>query len=268
MPTISVITAVLDGVHQHLAAAYESLVQQDLPAGWDWQWVVQEDGRSGRPLAELPDDPRISTGMGEHGRPAAARTLALSRATGRLMLSLDADDLLPVGALARAITTLTRRPDLGWCVAPALDLFPDGRLRFGPRDPASGPLPPGRLAAGEASGLLPVVGGTLVTYTALVRALGGWPAFTRDEDVALLLAVEAVAPGWMLAEPGLLYRQWPGSTTASDPVDNRVPSAPSPARQVFLERVDALAQLGWRWPGNLVGRNLTRIDRISAGAMR
>lgn len=61
--------------------------------------------------------------------------------------------------------------------------------------------------------MLQVLGSTLCTYTELVRAVGGWPALPA-EDVGLLLAAEAVAHGWMLPEPGLRYRRWPGSSTA------------------------------------------------------
>ena len=44
---VSVVTPAYRPVAEHLAAAYDSLGQQVMPAGWDWQWVVQEDGQSG-----------------------------------------------------------------------------------------------------------------------------------------------------------------------------------------------------------------------------
>lgn len=245
MPTISIITAVLAGKHQYLHEAYDSLASQEMPVGWDWQWVIQEDGESGIPLADLPDDPRISTGTGPRGRAAMARTIAIGRANGLLLRTLDADDVLPAGALNRDITTLMTHPEISWCVSPALDLLPDGTLRAGPRDPDAGPLPPGYLAEGEQAGLLQVVGTTMCTYTQLVRALGAWQALPREEDVALLLAAEAVADGWMLAEVGLHYRRWPGNTT--EEVDKRLASAGSPQRDVLLGRADALRTAGWRW---------------------
>ncbi|GGJ01535.1 hypothetical protein GCM10011581_43410 [Saccharopolyspora subtropica] len=85
----------------------------------------------------------------------------------------------------------------------------------------------------------------MCTYTALVRALGGWPALFADEDVALMLAVEAVAPGLMLAEPGLHYRKWPGATTAN--VQDYRPEQGHARNEVILSRVDALQEIGWRW---------------------
>lgn len=259
MPTISIITAVLAGKHQYLRETYDSLKTQTMPPGWDWQWVLQEDGETGVPLANLPDDARISTGTGPRGRAPMARTVALARADGVLLRTLDADDVLPANALAQDITTLTTHPEVAWCVSPALDLLPDGTLRPGPRDPDAGLLPPGFLADGERDGLLQVVGTTMCTYTQLVRALGGWQALPAEEDVALLLAAEAVSTGWMLDSPGLLYRRWGGNST--EEVDKRLPSAATPRRQVLLERADALRELGWRWTPSPTQREQVRGDR-------
>lgn len=270
MPTISIVTAVIDGRHQYLQDAYRSIIKQDLPDGWDWQWVIQEDGTTGRPLAVLPTDPRISTGTGKRGGAAVARTVALSRVTGVLLRQLDADDELPVGALKRDILTLQQHPDIAWCVSPALDLLPDGSLRPGPRDPAPGPVPPGLFANGEQAGVLQVVGGTLCTYTELVRALGGWLALPAEEDVALLLAAEAVAPGMMLSEPGLYYRRWEGSSTAG--IDKTAPAASTPLREVLLARVEALRAAGWTWTpprfrsGSAAGEHSPQSERLPAAS--
>lgn len=244
MPTISIITAVLAGKHQHIKDAYNSLVAQDMPAGWTWQWVVQEDGETGEPIAELPDDPRISAGTGAWGRQPMARTQALSRADGVLTRALDSDDVLTEGALHRDITTLIEHPEIGWCVSPALDLLPDGTLLPGPRDPSPGRLPDGALMEGERAGLLPVLGVTMCAHTELIRLLGGWPG-TLAEDVGLLIAAEAVAPGWMLAQPGLLYRRWSGN--AEGHIDKRLASPSAPHRRVMLDRAEALRSAGWRF---------------------
>lgn len=44
---ISVVTAAFAPVPEYLNGAYRSLRDQHLPAGWEWQWVVQQDGHSG-----------------------------------------------------------------------------------------------------------------------------------------------------------------------------------------------------------------------------
>ncbi|MGH3320233.1 MAG: glycosyltransferase family 2 protein [Streptosporangiaceae bacterium] len=206
MPTISIITVVLDGTHQHITETYDSLRAQKLPEGWAWQWVVQEDGETGRPLAALPDDPHVAPGMGPRGRAAVARTLALNRADGVLARALDADDVLTGGALARDIETLTEHPELGWCVSPVLNVSPDGQQSESRQDSEMGsePLPHDYfLDASKRTDLLHLPGTTLCTYTHLVRTLGGWPALPANDDVALLLAVEAVSDGWMLSESAL-----------------------------------------------------------------
>ena len=103
MNTISVITPVHAPSLPHPADA--SLAGQELH-GWEWQWIVQEDGQAGILKGHLPDDPRISTGQGRPGGPGVARTLALARADGVLVKVLDADDLLTPGVLARDIAVL------------------------------------------------------------------------------------------------------------------------------------------------------------------
>jgi len=70
--TISVVTPAYRPVPQYLTEAYQSLCRQDLPAGWEWQWLVQEDGQTGEVAAMLPDDPRISAGRGRPGGGSAA----------------------------------------------------------------------------------------------------------------------------------------------------------------------------------------------------
>jgi hypothetical protein len=46
-----------------------------------------------------------------------------------------------------------------------------------------------------------------------VRALGGWAAAPRSEDVALLVAVADLAPGYLTPAATWLARQHPGQTT-------------------------------------------------------
>ncbi|WP_063795150.1 glycosyltransferase [Kitasatospora sp. MBT66] len=245
MPTISVITPVYNGGHEYLAEAYRSLCEQELPDGWNWQWIVQEDGESGAPASLLPEDSRISAGVGPRGGAAMARTMGLTRVTGSLVRSLDADDILPVGALARAIQVMTSHAELGWCVGSCLDLLPDGTLAAGPCDPEAGLLPPGMLADGLRAGQLQVMGTTMTIRTDLLRSLGGWPALPAGEDVGVLLAAEAVSPGWMISEPVEVYRKHPGQLTGTSEFRD---AATTVARhEAILGRADALHRSGWKW---------------------
>ena len=98
---ISVVTAAYQPAPEYLTAAYESLRSQHLPEGWQWQWVVQEDGQTG--------DVARSASRGTIGLVLVAdavqakrqhRTMCLSRATGDLIKVLDSDDQLMPGTLA------------------------------------------------------------------------------------------------------------------------------------------------------------------------
>ncbi|WP_030260043.1 glycosyltransferase family 2 protein [Streptomyces violens] len=217
MPNIiTVMTAVHPPAAKYLADAYKSLLEQELPDGWDWQWVIQEDGETDEVRPHVPDDPRISFGQGRHGRAAMARTLALSRAKGEYIKVLDADDMLAPGALARDLRALTSDPSLGWATARVLDLMPDGSTVGFDQDPPEGPIERGAVLEHWAAHNFraQVHPATLCIRHDLLLALGGWMALPASEDTGLLLALSAVSRGWFSAETGLLYRKWPGQVTS------------------------------------------------------
>lgn len=214
MPVISLITPVHAPAAQFLPAAHNSLVSQELPTGWSWEWVIQQDGDDYE-LAGLPTDDRIRFGVGRRGGPGVARTLALSRVTGSLVKVLDADDMLTPGALLRDITALTEHPDIGWTTSRVLDLLPSGETLGFDADP-----PAGRIEVGTVhrhwlahSWRAQVHPATLCIRRELLLALGGWMALPASEDTGLLLAANTIWPGWFIPETGLLYRKWEGQIT-------------------------------------------------------
>jgi len=213
---VSVVTAAYRPVPEYLEAAYESLRNQQMPPGWTWQWVVQEDGQTGDVAAMLPDDPRISPGSGRRGGECVTRTLCLSRVAGEYVKVLDADDMLTPGTLAREIDALDANPDVAWTTCRVLDLLPDGSTAGFDSDPPHGPLERGAVlrhwhSHNYRAQVHPV---TLCMRRDLVMALGGWMALPASSDTGLLLAADAVSRGYFIAEPGLLYRKWPGQATS------------------------------------------------------
>ncbi len=213
---VSIITAVHEPNVPFLAEAYDSVAAQELPAEWSWEWLVQEDGRSGAVAAALPKDDRISPGEGTKGGPGTARNLALGRASGSIVRVLDADDRLTTGAIGRDIAILDQRQEVGWTTTSVLDLMPDGTtVGWEHSDPPDGPLPPGLVLDyfRQNSYRLPVHPATLCIRRGLALALGGWMALPGGEDTGLLLAASAVSTGYFIGEPGLLYRKHPGQTT-------------------------------------------------------
>ncbi|MER6396449.1 glycosyltransferase [Kitasatospora sp. NPDC001603] len=244
---VTVITAVHGPSAEYLADAYKSLLEQDLPEGWDWQWVIQEDSETDDVAPHVPDDARISFGQGRHGRAGMARTMGLSRATGQFVKVLDADDMLPPGTLARDLAVLTSRPDVAWTTSRVLDLLPDGSTVGFDQDPPAGPVERCEvLEHWKAHDFRAQVHpATLCVRRDLLLALGGWMALPASEDTGLLLALNAVSRGWFIEETGLLYRKWPGQSTHQAAHSQEVERA---ARMAVVQaRAEALLALkNWR----------------------
>jgi glycosyltransferase involved in cell wall biosynthesis len=94
MSRVIVVTAVHASSSRYLPEAWKSLREQELPGGWEWHWVIQEDGTTDGVLPYVPDDARVTFRQGRRGGPGVARTLALAHAEGEYVKVLDADDLL------------------------------------------------------------------------------------------------------------------------------------------------------------------------------
>ncbi|AWT44573.1 MULTISPECIES: glycosyltransferase family 2 protein [Streptomyces] len=240
---ITVVTAVHAPSARFLPEAHRSLAAQELPDGWEWRWVIREDGTTDAVRPHVPDDERIVFRQGRPGGPGVARTLALADADGEYVKILDADDQLTPGALARDLAALEARPDLGWATSRALDLLPDGSTAGFPGDPDEGPLERGAVLAHFTAHdhRAQVHPATLFVRRELLLALGGWMALPASEDTGLLLALDAVSRGWFTAETGLLYRKWDGQVTGQaphvDPAERRARMA------VVVARAHALAGL-------------------------
>lgn len=247
---IDVITAVHPPSAPFLADAYKSLCAEELPDGWEWHWIIQEDGRTDAVRAHVPDDPRVTFGQGRPGGgPGVARMMGLAHATGRYVKVLDADDQLTPGALARDLALLEGDETLGWATSRVLDLLPDGSTAGFDGDPDGGPLGRGVVfdywkANNYRAQVHPA---TLFMRRDLLLALGGWMALPASEDTGLLLALNTVSRGYFTREYGLLYRKWEGQATAQP---THTDSAERDARMAVVQaRTDALSHLAWTHAG-------------------
>ncbi|WP_329296301.1 glycosyltransferase family 2 protein [Streptomyces sp. NBC_01455] len=213
---ISIVTPVHGEGVKFLRDAYASLLSQDLPPAWSWEWCVQEDGIDVRAANELPtDDPRIRISTSRRGGPHVARTLAFARSTGLYVKNLDSDDQLTPEALARDIAALESHPDVGWTTSSVVDLLEDGTtVGFELGDPS-----PGRLPQGSAYGFWvehqrpQIHPATLCVRRPLLALLGGWMALPASGDTGLLLGLDSLADGWFNSEVGLIYRKHAGQIT-------------------------------------------------------
>jgi len=245
---IIIVTAVHAPSAGFLPPAYKSLCEQELPRGWEWHWVIQEDGTTDDVRPYVPDDERVTFRQGRPGGPGVARTIALAHADGEYVKILDADDQLAAGVLARDLAVLEGDPGIGWATSRVLDLLPDGSTAGFPGDPDNGPIERGAvLDFWRANGFLAQVHpATLFVRRDLLLALGGWMALPASEDTGLLLALSAVSRGWFSQEVGLLYRKWQGQATGQAA---HADSAERAARMAVVEaRARALADFRWRWP--------------------
>lgn len=245
---VIIVTAVHSPSAAFLPDAHKSLREQALPAGWEWHWVIQEDGRTDEVLPYVPDDARVTFRQGRPGGPGVARTIALAHAEGEYVKILDADDQLTPGVLARDLAVLEADRGLGWTTSRVLDLLPDGTTAGFPGDPDEGPIERGAVLDFWTANdfRAQVHPATLCVRRDLLLALGGWMALPASEDTGLLLALNSVSRGWFSAEVGLLYRKWEGQATGQsahlDPAERQ-------ARMAVAEaRARALGSFGWRHP--------------------
>lgn len=215
MPLLSVITAAHAGRTDLLIEAGESLATQQLPPGWEVEWLLQEDGTDGvlHDVSDRWDFARYDSVDTQLGI-AVTRNLALTRARGALVHSLDSDDLLLPHALATAIGAFDEHPQIHWVSGQADDLLQDGTRA--PYPPLIGPglIEPGVVDRHMAEHHLPPIACPGLTMrTSTVRVLGGWSANPRWEDSMLFAGLSALTPGWVTDTVTWLYRQHDGQTT-------------------------------------------------------
>lgn len=244
-PTLSILTPVRSGGCDYLEAAWQSLAGQVVDGGIEW--LLQEDGE--RPTDALQElaasDPRISyafNGAPPQG-PSVTRNMALARARGRLIRTLDADDLLPAGSLEPCAQRLIADRSLGYVVGPAVDLMPDGsRVEF-PRVIPTGEIAPGTLLEAwvERGGKGAVHPAGLMARLDLVLALGGWMGLPGGGDTGLLLSLSQISRGWQMENDVLIYRKH--DDQFSDSTWTRSETTRSQRHRMIERRTRAISKL-------------------------
>ncbi len=244
---LTVITPLHAAAVPYIGDAYESIRDQELPAGWEWEWAIQCDGPQEVPTA-LRRDPRCSIDTNRPSGAGATRTMALARTAGDIVRNLDADDQLTPGALARDVAAHEEHPEIGWTTAPAYDLSTDGDLARWHDDPRAGVVDAGWVVrAWEENDWahLPSHAASLCIRRGLLALLGGWMALPTSEDTGLLLSASAVAPGYLHREPGMIYRKHPGQVTAT--AEHLNPTHAEQRLRLMVERAHRLAGSGLTW---------------------
>lgn len=244
--TISLVTAVDPARAGQLPDTWASLVDQEMPDGWSWEWLVQCDSTDSDDQeavrSRLPDHPAVSFSASRRGGPAIARTMTLARATGSIVKTLDSDDWLAPGVLSRDIAA-HQESMVGWSASRVVDVHPDGT--HAPHHAVE--RSPGRVrqfivsAAWERDYTILVHPATLAIKRNLLLALGGWAPLPAGEDTGLLLALDAITDGWLHDEVGLYYRRSDDQMTAQQQHTN--PDELEARRRITSLRHDALNAL-------------------------
>lgn len=217
MPLLSIITAGYAPKGAYFGETVASILAQELSAGWEFEWVVQEDGYSPSldDLAHQVPQARYQANHEPLGI-AATRNLALSRARGELIRVLDHDDVLLPGGLGQPLPLFATRPGLYWILSKADEIDFDGTRRYCLPPRWTGEVPPGRMGViTDSVGGWSVYCAGMTARTDVVRALGGWMAAPRSEDVGLLTALAEVCSGYIDPNVSWLYRRHPAQTHLS-----------------------------------------------------
>ena len=113
MPCFTVIMPCRNGA-KALPETLASLMAQSFR---DWNAVIVDDGSTDATHEQLVEaacrDPRISVLQTDGVGPSSARNFAASRATGRWLAFLDADDIWPAERLADLFNAIERDPMAG-----------------------------------------------------------------------------------------------------------------------------------------------------------
>jgi glycosyltransferase involved in cell wall biosynthesis len=246
MPLVSIVTAAYAPLADFLSDTIASVEAITLPAGWELEWIVQEDGDQ----PELADRftsvemARYLTNRRQMGI-SATRNLALSRASGVLIQALDQDDIVLPNLL---ITLIPRFVEyrIHWAIGQADDLMTDGQRR-----PYPSAIPFGLMKAGsvnqwatEHGGNWPIHGAALMMRAASWRALGGWTGIPYDDELATFAALSQMTDGYHDETLTWLYRYHPKQTHRSEAAQ----ALSATGRRIALQRAATVEALGLEFP--------------------
>ncbi len=217
---LSILTPVLanPGTIELLPETIASVQNQKLPANWQCEWIVMEDGPEPK-LANYPWPKSVKyRSINKQVGEPSARTLALAAASGSHALALDADDTLPPEALAKICRAFNDHPTAKYVAGQ--EATPRHKDPWKNRKDRSDRIEAGLCPAGLLypfycrTSQFPVTFQASYTIETLWR-YGGYPAMPYGGDINLFFAVSSLNPGVVLHDIVLNYRRWPEQMTAS-----------------------------------------------------
>lgn len=205
---LSIVTPVYRPVPQFFQECAESVMAniKRLAGFHEVEWIIEGDGL----LAWAPEWADVSDHPHQLGS-AATRNLALDRATGDLVLTLDCDDmLLDISPLI----DLFADPATGWVAGRTVVMAEAALTTKESRPP--GPVPVGGvLDMWLADGAFPFYGaGPFIARRELVNEVGGWSGEFAD-DVNVVVGVSEIAAGQISSSIVHLHRRHDSQKTAT-----------------------------------------------------
>ena len=210
MLTLSLITAVLPDMSEHIAETAQSVKEVRKAVAevkWAAEWIVVIDGPGRHP--EITGADKMLTLPKQCGV-SAARNYALANATGDWIAPLDGDDLVDVAGLCAILHGIRSPEPAGWIGANRL-LIDGGRTphwKAGATNWEAGSL--------AKRWTVPFVfhPNSLLVQRELALQVQGWPAVPCNEDLAFLLALSEESAGRFNPHVFARYRLWDKQTIA------------------------------------------------------
>lgn len=236
-PLVSVIIPVGPGHKKHVIDALDSLMAQDFH---DWEAVVIND--TGDEWNEIPGAPYANVFKNDTGRhgPAVARNVGHTKARGKFILYLDADDYLMPGSTLRKMIARYAKGDAGYIYGDYVAVSADNKR--GKR------MMLAEFNQGEWKEQSPVT--VLIAKEDIMR-FGGFDEYIRDWeewDLFLKMQVGGVC-GVYLPIPTFFYRYNTGRQRESSAKAGKQEVYPF-LRQRYKDYFDGVKQMGQCCGGN------------------
>ena len=210
MPTLSLITAVLPSMAQHIGETDASVgAAKELFQGSDWQleWIVTVDGPGDMPV--LPNADLVQT-LPKKSGVSAARNYALASVTGEWIAPLDGDDTIEAEGALAIVQTIGPDEPAQWIGANRVHM--DGSKTRHWNDQIAHWYP------GEFVELWRTPfyfhPNSVLVRRECALAVGGWPALPCNEDVGFVLALSENGQGRFTTLVFNHYRIWDQQTIA------------------------------------------------------
>lgn len=207
MVGVTVITPCLPSGSLYLKEAAHSVAEtRKILVDTSLEWILVIDGPG---QVEVPKEADLVIEIPRNRGVSVARNYALGHASGKIVVNLDADDMLNPSGVESCIRALEDGHGISWVAANRLLMTGEKTVHWH----GDQYWPTGSVAA-EWTAPMAFHSNTLVVYREDLLAIGGWPAIGACEDLAVALMLSERGPGLGVKDVLIKYRAWEGQTTS------------------------------------------------------